>query len=122
MKDCRLCQIIIQAVNTIAVTALCHTKTLAHAKTHRHAKIISIIIFSIFFIIVADNLCFKNVRNSINHLTMESINIISFVQIHCHKMDYFAQQSPRHYLYLYGTTSLCFTAKTYISKCIVLLE
>ena len=56
------------------------------------------------------------VRNSINHLTMEPINIISFVQIHCHKMDYFAQQSPRHYLYLYGTTSLCFTAKTCLAR------
>ena len=30
---------------------------------------------------------------------MESINIISFVQIHCHKMDYFAQQSPSAIIY-----------------------
>ena len=30
---------------------------------------------------------------------MESINIISFVQIHCHKMDYIAQQSPSAIIY-----------------------
>ena len=30
------------------------------------------------------------VRNSINHLTMETPNILSFEQIHCHKLDFFA--------------------------------
>ena len=32
----------------------------------------------------------KNVRNSINHLTMKTPNILFFGQIHCHKSDYFA--------------------------------
>lgn len=39
-----------QAVNTIAVMALFHIKTLAHAKMHKHAKTITSRISTILFI------------------------------------------------------------------------
>ena len=50
---------------------------------------------------------YVNARNSINHLAMETPNILSFVQIHCHKMDYFAQQSPNAIIYTCTGLQVC---------------